>query len=192
MKEDIPFKSDKIENQDSGDGGLYFSGDIPRNESYESLEFLQDDNLALSDTTPFLDFFTSDEYNTLVAVCGQIIPSDDNSPGAIEANVPYHLDRIITVSTNDIKINWQQAIKNLNEFCFKEYQDLFFNLNESNQINILEEISKNEFNETNDLERAFSFFKKNIINIYYRTPIGIHIELGYKGNSFYKSFNGCE
>lgn len=138
-----------------------------------------------------LKFFTPDENRTLIEVCEQIIPADDHSPGAKAARVNEYIDTIVDASPDSTKMSWREGLKALNDKSREMFSKPFAEATSEQQVQLLTEISKNEFAPKTDAEMFFRRVKGATIDGYYTSEIGIHQELQYKGNSFLKDFPGC-
>lgn len=138
-----------------------------------------------------LKFFTAQENRTLVEMCEQIIPADDNSPGAKAARVNEYIDTVVNASPDSAKTAWRNGLKALNDRSREKFSKPFADATSEQQIELLTEISKNEFAPKTELEQFFRRAKNATIDGYYTSEIGIHQELKYKGNSFLKDFPGC-
>lgn len=142
-----------------------------------------------------LEFFTLDEFLTITELCNRIIPSDYSSPGAVEASVHFFIDKFIAASEQKSKDDLRRGLVELENYTLKIFSQKFYNLTEQNQILVLTTISKNEDKPISELEEVEKFFitiKRLVYDIYYRTPIGIHMEIKYSGNGYYQNFYGCK
>lgn len=138
-----------------------------------------------------LKYFTPEENRTLIELCEQIIPADDHSPGAKAARVNEYIDTVVSASPDSAKMSWREGLKALNEKSKEMFSKPFADATSEQQVQLLTEISKNEFSPKTDLEGFFRRAKNATIDGYYTSEIGIHQELQYKGNSFLKDFPGC-
>jgi hypothetical protein len=138
-----------------------------------------------------LRFFTESENNTVVEMSERIIPADNNSPGAKEARVSEFIDLIVSESPENVKQHWREGLGAVNKLSETKFGKAFAAATVEQQVEILKEISKNEFSPTTLEERFFRTIKNATIDGYYTSKIGIHQELKYKGNTYLKEFPGC-
>jgi len=141
--------------------------------------------------TASLKFFTKEENRALIELCEQIIPADDHSPGAKAARVNEYIDTVVSVSPDATKMSWREGLKAVDAESKEMFSKPFADATSEQQVQLLTEISKNEFSPKSDLEQFFRRVKNATIDGYYTSEIGIHQELQYKGNSFLKDFPGC-
>lgn len=125
-------------------------------------------------------FFTSDEIKLLDAVMEKIIPADEHSPGAHEAQVPLFADLIVSTSPDDVRADWRGGLRLLAE-----------ELQTSSLDDWLEKSAVNETNPLTVLDLFFIKLKQMTVDGYYTSRIGIHQDLEYQGNTYLKEFKGC-
>ncbi|MFZ5468922.1 MAG: gluconate 2-dehydrogenase subunit 3 family protein [Myxococcota bacterium] len=70
-------------------GGVVLLGSACKKEEATKVEVKKPRGLTTSHKT-----FTNDEYDVVAAACERIIPKDED-PGALEANVPEYIDRML-------------------------------------------------------------------------------------------------
>jgi hypothetical protein len=141
-----------------------------------------------------LKFFTEAENRTLIEMSERIIPADDNSPGAKEARVSEYIDMIASIANDQTKKEWRDGLAAINKMSRDLFGKDFAEASESQQVQLLTAISKNEMkppaSQTAE-EKFFKTMKNATIDGYYTSEIGIHKELKYRGNSYIKEFTGC-
>lgn len=186
---------------DNGDGGLYFSGDGPHPIAYSSCELVKSlrlETTALADGMEILSriaapaFFDLQEFRTTDAMTERIIPTDESSPGASAAGVCKFVDRFLAVSPGSVQTGWRVGLAAINRLCQTQFGADFHELDDSTQDDILREISRNESSPQTVEERFFSIIKRMTWDVYYRSEVGIHLELKYRGNSHEPEFLGCD
>lgn len=136
-------------------------------------------------------FFTAQEFAVISAISEQIIPADEHSPGALAANVPAFIDMMVNESPLEVKNVWRQGIAILEAMSRKKFSVGFAEAKTDQQIALLKTISRNERAPKKTEERFFNAIKSLTVDGYYTSPIGIHQELQYKGNTYLKEFVGC-
>jgi hypothetical protein len=120
-----------------------------------------------------------------------IIPTDEHSKGAIEAEVPEFIDLMISEAPAETKKSWTDGLAAMDKLSQTRNSATFNKATKDQQIAILTEISKNEARPQTEEERFFRTIKNMTIDGYYTSRIGIHDELKYKGNTYLKEFKGC-
>lgn len=138
-----------------------------------------------------LRFFTDEENRTVVEMSERIIPADDSSPGAKAAKVNEYIDLIASVSPEPTQQTWRDGLTAVNKLSRDMFGKPFHDVTADQQIELLNEISKNEKSPQTVEEKFFRTIKYATIDGYYTSEIGLKQELRYKGNSYLKEFTGC-
>lgn len=136
-------------------------------------------------------FFSADQMALIGTISELIIPTDDNSPGAIAAEVPQFIDLMISESSPETKKQWTDGLAAVDKMSQSKNSAAFNKATKDQQIALLTEISKNEAKPATTEEKFFKSIKSMTIDGYYTSKIGIHQELKYKGNTYLKEFKGC-
>ena len=136
-------------------------------------------------------FFKADQMALIATISELIIPTDDHSKGAIDAEVPQFIDLMISESSAETKKLWTDGLAAMDALSQSKNGSTFNKASKDQQIAILTEISKNEMKPSTPEERFFKTIKNMTIDGYYTSKIGIHDELQYKGNTYLKEFKGC-
>jgi hypothetical protein len=136
-------------------------------------------------------FFNADQMALVATISELIIPTDDHSKGAIEAEVPEFIDLMISEAPAEAKKIWTDGLAAMDKLSQDKNSVPFNKATKDQQIAILTEISKNEAKPQTQEERFFRTIKNMTIDGYYTSRIGIHDELQYKGNTYLKEFKGC-
>jgi hypothetical protein len=127
-----------------------------------------------------LQFFSEEESRLLDQLMEMIIPADDHSPGAHEAQTNLFADLMVATSDNSVKKQWQDGIGLIRQEAMG-----------SSPAEALRRAAVNEENPTTDLERFFVLLKKMTVNGYYTSATGIHKEMEYIGNTYLVAFPPC-
>ncbi len=127
-----------------------------------------------------LQFFSEEESRLLDQLMEMIIPADDHSPGAHEAQTNLFADLMVATSDSAVKKQWQDGIRMIRE------QATGSSLPEA-----LARAAVNEENPKTDLERFFVLLKQMTVNGYYTSATGIHKEMEYIGNTYLVAFPTC-
>lgn len=132
-------------------------------------------------------FFSADQMALIATISELIIPTDDHSKGAIDAEVPEFIDLMISESPAETKKQWTDGLAAVDKMAPAGFNKA----SKDQQIAILTAISKNEMKPSTTEERFFKTIKNMTIDGYYTSRIGIHDELKYQGNTYLKEFKGC-
>jgi hypothetical protein len=136
---------------------------------------------AAPTATPYmLQFFTAEESQLLDQLMEMIIPTDDHSPGAHEAQTNLFADLMLVASSDDVKKQWRDGIRLIREEAVG-----------SSLSDVLRKAAANENNPQTDLERFFVSLKLMTVNGYYTSATGIHKEMEYVGNTYLAAFPEC-
>jgi hypothetical protein len=127
-----------------------------------------------------LQFFTEEESRLLDQLMEMIIPADDHSPGAHQAQTNLFADLMVATSTDAVKKQWQDGIRQSGEQA-----------RGSSLTEALRRAAANEENPETDLERFFVLLKQMTVNGYYTSTAGIHKEMEYIGNTYLVAFPEC-
>lgn len=125
-------------------------------------------------------FFNPEELTLLDQAMETILPRDEHSPGAHEAQVPLYADLVVSSSPDDVKQDWRAGLRLLAA-----------ELKDSSLTHWLDRASANEHDPQSALDVFFINLKQITIEGYYTSRIGIHQELRYQGNTYLKEFKGC-
>lgn len=136
-------------------------------------------------------FFNAEQMALIGAISELIIPTDDNSPGALAAEVPAFIDLMISESPAETKKQWTDGLAAVDKMSQAKNGAAFAKATKDQQIALLTDISKNEMKPSTAEEKFFRTIKNMTIDGYYTSEIGIHQELKYKGNTYLKEFKGC-
>ncbi len=138
-----------------------------------------------------LQFFSPAQNELIDRLSDMIIPTDDHSPGAHEAKVSYFIDLMVANSRKEVQEQWASGLKAVETEAEKQFQKPFLKCSAGQQDQIMAAMAANEGQPTTELERFFARLKSMTIDGYYTSPIGIHKDLQYKGNTAVAEFPGC-
>lgn len=141
--------------------------------------------------TAALKFFTPPQFALVTTISDLIIPTDDHSPGAKEAEVAAFIDLMVSESPEETKTLWRDGLAAVDKMSQGKYSKDFTGATAEQQTALLTEISQNERNPKTLEERFFRAIKNMTIDGYYTSEIGIQKDLQYKGNTYMKEFKGC-
>jgi gluconate 2-dehydrogenase gamma chain len=128
---------------------------------------------CLKNYTPFR-FFTIDEATLLAEICEEIIPADENGPGAKQAGVIYYIDKQLS----EVFIHQQDLYRNglvaMNESCTQIYSSSFENLERESRVLFLNKMENDgitgEFWQQNSASSFFSLIIRHTMQGFYGPP----------------------
>lgn len=138
-----------------------------------------------------LKFFTQAQHRTVDVLSELIIPADEHSPGASAAKVADFIDLLLSGALDKDQAIWRRGLDALDDTTMDRWKRPFVDCTPDQQTTLLTEISRREEDPRTALEKLFVEVKERTIQGYYTSEIGIHKELGYKGNQFLDEFVGC-
>jgi hypothetical protein len=127
-----------------------------------------------------LQFFSEADSRLLDQLMELIIPADDHSPGAHEAQTNLFADLMVATSDKVVQKQWQDGIRLIREEAVG-----------SSLTEALRRAAVNEESPATDLERFFVLLKQMTVNGYYTSATGIHKEMEYIGNTYLVAFPEC-
>jgi len=146
---------------------------------------------AIQNKTPL--FFTSDEFAVVDELTEMIIPTDDHSPGAREAQVAAYIDfKLLDSFDEEPRALWRNGLKLIEQLSQEMHGRLFLACTPEQRIALLTRISQNESAPGKPEEVFFKELKSRTARAYYTSKIGIHNEMEYKGNVSLKEFVGYD
>lgn len=138
-----------------------------------------------------LRFFTAAQHRTVDILSELIIPADDRSGGASAARVADFIDLLLSGAGDREQASWRDGLAALDARSSERVGKPFAEAGTDGQTALVTEISRNEADPKTPLEVLFGLAKERTIQGYYTSDIGIHKELGYRGNQFLNEFVGC-
>jgi gluconate 2-dehydrogenase gamma chain len=138
-------------------------------------------------------FFPEHQYKTLRALCQAIIPSDQESGGAIEAGAPEFLD-LLSSENKDFQLQLGGGIMWLDAICMQRYGQIYLQCAPEQRTEMLDLIAFRKNADKDPRLRPgiefFSTLRKYTADGFFTSEIGIQY-LGYIGNTYLKEFPGC-
>lgn len=138
-------------------------------------------------------FFSGHQYQTLCALCDAIIPADDHSGGAVEAEAPEFID-LITSENKDYQVRLGGGLMWLDGLCADRYSHSYLDTMPTQKTEVLNLIAykKNGIDDPSLCPgiEFFAFLRKLTSDGFYTSEIGI-ADLQYIGNTFLRTFPGC-
>ncbi len=144
-----------------------------------------------SDTA--LKFFTKDEFAMVDELSELIIPTDEHSPGARAAQVAVYIDGRLAESFQDeSKLRWREGLARINSLSEEMHGRPFMQATPEQRVALLSRLAKNEEKPETPEEHFFQELKGRTARAYYTSKVGIHQDMGYKGNVLLPEFVGYE
>jgi hypothetical protein len=137
------------------------------------------------------EFFSASQFDLLDSLTEVMLPSDDHSPGARAAKVARYIDVMVADSTTEVQESWRTGLEAVSNLTMGHFQCNFVECDVAQQDEVVAEISLGEDSPRSEAERFFTILKRATINGYYTSQVGIHDDLGYKGNTALDEFPGC-
>lgn len=138
-------------------------------------------------------FFTPAEFALLDELTELIIPADDHSPGARAAKVAAYIDfRAAEAFEPEEKESWRSGLKLVDALSGKMHGHAFLEAAPEQRIAVLTHMAEHEMNPKTPAEVFFGELKRATARAYYTSKIGIHQDMGYKGNVMLEEFVGTE
>jgi hypothetical protein len=148
-------------------------------------------NQAAAGAATGLKFFTAAQHRTVDVLTELVIPADSRSGGASAAKVADFIDLLLSGAGDEEQATWRDGLSALDAATRARWKKAFADCTADQQVALLTEIAARELNPQTPLENLFVLLKERTIQGYYTSQIGIHRELGYKGNQFLDEFVGC-
>lgn len=131
-------------------------------------------------------FFKPADYAVVSRMADLILPKTD-TPGALDAHVPFRIDHEAAVSP-ELQDRFKTGLELVQAEAKKAGGADFISLSQAQQTAILTSMS--EAGETPEGE-FFRTMKELTVDWYYRSEEGLVKELGFHGNTFRAEFPGC-
>jgi gluconate 2-dehydrogenase gamma chain len=136
-------------------------------------------------------FFSAAEYKMLDYLCEIIMPADDQSPGARQAQVRFYIDVMVHFADAAIQERWRGGLKAVDEAAVKSFGKSFVECVLEQQDSIVARMAQNEGAPKSELESFFGPLKRMTVDGYHLSDVGAHQGLGYKGDISVDAFPGC-
>ena len=128
-------------------------------------------------------FFTPDEMATITILADIIIPKDDVSGSASDANVPGFIEYIVK-DMPEHQVPMRGGLRWLDLQCYDRYQKAFADCTSQQQLEMVDEIAYPKKAKP-EMKRGVSFFNlmRNLTATgFYTSEIGVK-DVGYMGNT---------
>jgi hypothetical protein len=138
-------------------------------------------------------FFSPEQYVQVEELAETILPADSRSGGAKAAGVVDYIAQTVGKGVDEErKTLWKEGLRLVDILSEHRYGKRFVLLTPHQRLALLTILSDNEGMSELPEVRFFLDLKELTVRGYYTSAIGIHDELGYKGNQMLREFVGCE
>lgn len=137
-------------------------------------------------------FLTEHEHDTVVALAERIIPATD-TPGATGARVHQYIDWVLSEADAEAQRAFRDGLVWIDADSTRRSGARFVDLDPSAQDELLTPLA-NAADRRDTADAGPAFFadvKQRTIEGYYRSEVGMRLELAYDGNAFLAEFEGC-
>ena len=135
-------------------------------------------------------FFTPAEYELLDHLCETILPADEESGGARDANVPVYIDTIALYADTQGKEVWRSGLAGVDRLTEQRFQRRFSSLDNGEREQIVAALLENERSPKTEAERLATRLKSAVIEAWGVSEAGMKY-FRYKGNGATFTFPGC-
>lgn len=136
-------------------------------------------------------FFSEQQYGVIDALAENIIPTDEQSPGAHTAGVPFYIDTVLLYADAETKKHWQTGVASVDKAARAKFDLPFLQCSNQQQDQLVASLAQNEKTPSTDAEHFFVMIKEMTIDAYALSEVGMKQHFGYKGNTSIPEFPGC-
>jgi gluconate 2-dehydrogenase subunit 3-like protein len=138
-------------------------------------------------------FFTPAQHALVEELTETIIPADSHSGGAKAAKVADYIDQLLLETYDDHHRGlWHEGLRLIDVMTHHYSGKSFVEASPEQRISVLKVLSDNDHMTDLPEVRFFVDLKRLTVRAYYTSNIGIHDELGYKGNRILQEYVGCD
>ena len=128
-----------------------------------------------------LRFFSHEQHALVDCVAEMIIPADERSGGAREAQVATFIDDLVADLEPSVRQSWTDGLAALDAEARSRFDAPFAEASAEHRDQILAELAAAEDGPRSELEKLFVQIKRQTISGYYTSKVGLLTELEYKG-----------
>ena len=136
--------------------------------------------------------FRPEQLAMLNQLCEIILPSDNESPGAGQANVALYLDMFVYFRGPEMKQLFEEGLALVDSRSQAQFQKPFRELSASDQDAIVARLAASEQSPDDSGARFFRLLKTQTVLGYHYSDIGQRQYMHYKGNIAIAEFPGCQ
>ena len=136
-------------------------------------------------------FFTRDQYALVDELAEILIPADEHSGGARAAGVAAYLDaRLADEFDASDRRAFVEGLRIVDALAKRRFGSLFMGLTPEQRYEVISEMARDERRTETPEGKFFVDLKRRTVNAYYTSRLGIHDEIGYKGNTLQEADSG--
>jgi glucoside 3-dehydrogenase (cytochrome c) hitch-hiker subunit len=147
---------------------------------------------AAAETAAGLRFFSPAQNALVDRLAEMILPADDHSPGAHDAQVSAFIDSLLADSEAKDQQAWTAGLAAVEAEAKQRFEKPFLECAAAEQDQILGAMAEGEENPASPLQRFFVQLKQQTISGYYTSRIGLLQELEYKGIVPIPEYKACD
>lgn len=136
-------------------------------------------------------FLKPAEYELTVELCEIIIPSDEDSPGAKQAGVPWFIDTVLLYAGAEQQERWRSGLAGIDALASELKGNTFLRCSVAERLQVAEHLSGNEDSAGNAEETFFGELKAIAMEAFCLSDVGMKQYLHYRGNTVMSEFAGC-
>lgn len=135
--------------------------------------------------------FSEHEYRTIFSLVDLIIPADDRSGSATDAEVPAFIDFLLE-EVESMRQPARSGLAWIDTNCQARYGGVFSSLDRLQQVEMLDTIAypEDHLPENREGVEFFSWLRDATASGFWSSKMGVE-DLGYSGNSPKASWDGC-
>lgn len=138
-------------------------------------------------------FFTPAEFRMLDELSEIIIPADEHSPGARAAKCAAYIDKTLAESLEDKpRDEFREGLAVVDKLSNELHHASFLDSTPEQRVAVVTRMARAEKDPKKPEELFFIRLKGRTAHAYYTSEIGIHQEIGYKGNVLLNQFEGFD
>lgn len=127
-------------------------------------------------------FFDTPQTAILDRLSDIILPSDEQSPGAHEAQVVCYLDLVAMHSSTERQRRWHEGIEAVDSTARRRFSRPFVDCSPEQQEQIVTQMAAREGAPQDELERFFELLKPAVVDGYRYSEIGVTHYMRWVGN----------
>jgi hypothetical protein len=137
-------------------------------------------------------FFSEDQNETVTVIAELIIPETE-TPGARAAKVNEHMDLVLSEESSEVRKRFLKGLDWIDGKSRQQFGANFKQITQAQQTSILTPLATASTVPAEDQvgRQFFEDIKRRTTFAYYRSEIGIHQELKYRGNAVLSEWPGC-
>jgi gluconate 2-dehydrogenase subunit 3-like protein len=136
-------------------------------------------------------FLTKSEYELTSELCEIIIPSDDQSPGAQQAGVPWFIDTVLFYANAKRQREWRAGLSDIDALAIGLKGVSFLECSHADRLQVVEHLAQREEQADTRAEKFFGELKALAIEAFCLSDLGMSQYLHYRGNTALSEFPGC-